>query len=110
MKKIVILLLALSFLSVDAQKKKSTKKRTKELVEKGLEPQNKDEKMVLNNYHALSYIMENLHKNITEELIVEIFKIVTKGTLEEEEFGYRKNQNLLVSKQRVKSNASCPVR
>ena len=73
----------------------TTKKRTKELVEKGLEPQNKDEKMVLNNYHALSYIMENIHKNITEELIVEIFKIVTKGTLEEEEFGYRKNQNFV---------------
>ena len=73
----------------------TTKKRTKELVEKGLEPQNEDEKMVLNNYHALSYIMENIHKNITEELIVEIFKIVTKGTLEEEEFGYRKNQNFV---------------
>ena len=73
----------------------TTKKRTKELVEKGLEPQNKDEKMVLNNYHALSYIMENIHKNITEELIVEIFKIVKKGTLEEEEFGYRKNQNFV---------------
>lgn len=73
----------------------TTKKRTKELVEKGLEPQNKDEKMVLNNYHALTYIIENIHKNMSEELITDIFKVVTKGTLEEEELNYRKNQNFV---------------
>lgn len=79
----------------------TTKKRTKELVEKELEPQNKDEKMVLNNYHALSYIIENIHQNITEDLIVEVFKIVTKGTLEEEEFSYRKNQNFVRNIQEI---------
>lgn len=73
----------------------TTKKRTKELVEKGLEPQNKDEKMVLNNYHALTYIIENIHKNMSEELITDIFRVVTKGTLAEEELGYRKNQNFV---------------
>lgn len=73
----------------------TTKKRTKELVEKGLAPQNKDEKMVINNYHALTYTLENIHKNISEELVIDVFRIVTEGTLEEEEFGYRKNQNFV---------------
>lgn len=73
----------------------TTKKRTKELVEKGLVPQNKDEKMVINNYHALTYTLENIHKNISEELVIDVFRIVTEGTLEEEELGYRKNQNFV---------------
>lgn len=75
----------------------TTKKRTKELVEKNLEPQTKDEKMVLNNYYALIYILENLHKNIDEEVIVKIYQTVTQGTLEEDEKEYRKNQNFVRS-------------
>ena len=75
----------------------TTKKRTKELVEKGLEPKNKDERMVLNNYKALMFILENLHRNIDEEIIIKVYQIVTEGTLDEEDFGYRKNQNYVRS-------------
>lgn len=75
----------------------TTKKRTKELVEKGLEPKNKDERMVLNNYKALMFILENLHRNIDEEIIIKVYQIVTEGALDEEDFGYRKNQNYVRS-------------
>ena len=75
----------------------TTKKRTKELVEKGLEPKNKDERMVINNYKALMFILENLHRNIDEEIIIKVYQIVTEGALDEEDFGYRKNQNYVRS-------------
>lgn len=75
----------------------TTKKRTKELVEKGLEPKNKDEKMVLNNYKALIFILENLYRDINEEFIIKIYQIVTDGTVDEENTGYRKNQNYVRS-------------
>lgn len=75
----------------------TTKKRTKELVEKGLEPENKDEKMVLNNYKALIFILENLYRDINEEFIIKIYQIVTDGTVDEEDTGYRKNQNYVRS-------------
>ena len=65
----------------------TTKKRTKELVEKGLEPKNKDERMVLNNYKALMFILENLHRDIDEDIIIKIYQKVTEGTLDEEELG-----------------------
>lgn len=75
----------------------TTKKRTKELVEKGLEPKSKDERMVLNNYKALMFILENLHRNIDEEIIIKVYQIVTEGTLGEEELDYRSNQNYVRS-------------
>lgn len=75
----------------------TTKKRTKELVEKGLEPKNKDERMVLNNYKALMFILENLHRDIDEDIIIKIYQKVTEGTLDEEELGYRNNQNYVRS-------------
>jgi len=62
----------------------STKKRTMELV-KEKNPKNQSEKMILNNYNGLVYILENLHKELNEEVFIEIHKIITEGTLEEDE-------------------------
>jgi len=60
----------------------STKRRTEELVNNKLEPENKSERMILNNYFALSYILENLSSPINEETILNIYTILTKDTLE----------------------------
>jgi Fic family protein len=62
----------------------STKKRTKELVEKR-NPLNKSEQMILNNHNALIYILENLHQDLNEEIFITLHKIITDGTLEEDE-------------------------
>jgi Fic family protein len=62
----------------------STKKRTKELV-KSQNPKNKSEKMILNNYNALIYILENLNKDLDEDIFISLHKIITEGTLEEDE-------------------------
>lgn len=62
----------------------STKRRTKEMIEKNLEPINKSEIMILNNYRALSYILENLDHPFTESTILSIYKILTKNTLDKD--------------------------
>lgn len=63
----------------------STKKRTRELVEKKLLPTNKSEQMIINNYHALNYILENLHKPIDEDMILSIYQKVVENTLDPED-------------------------
>jgi Fic family protein len=62
----------------------STKQRTIQLV-KDKNPINKSEKMILNNYHALMFILENLHRELDEDLFITLHKIITDGTLTEDE-------------------------
>lgn len=63
----------------------STRKRTKEIIRKNISPVNKDEQMIINNYKALEYVLENLHMRIDEKVILEIYKIVTFNTLDKED-------------------------
>ncbi|GAA0717337.1 Fic family protein [Clostridium malenominatum] len=63
----------------------STKRRTKEMIEKHLKPSNKSEIMILNNYQALLYIMEHLDEPISEDTILSIYKILTQDTLVEDD-------------------------
>lgn len=66
----------------------STKKRTKELV-KDKSPKNKSEQMILNNYNALMYVLENLHQDLNEDIFISLHKIITEGTLEEDEISIK---------------------
>lgn len=63
----------------------STRKRTKELVEKGIQPQNKSEQMIINNYNALKYVLNNIDSEFTEDKILDIYNIVTYKTLSSED-------------------------
>jgi len=63
----------------------STKKRTKEMIEKKSLPTNKSEQMVMNNYHALNFILENLNQPLNEEMILSIYQIVVHNTLDPED-------------------------
>lgn len=62
----------------------TTKKRAMEVL-KSKDPKDNSEQMILNNYYALMYILENLDKPLDEQIFIEIFKIVTLNTLEEDE-------------------------
>lgn len=62
----------------------STKRRTKEMVEQHLEPSNKSEIMILNNYQALLYILDHIDEPLNEDIILSIYKILTKDTLDED--------------------------
>jgi Fic family protein len=51
------------------------------MIRSGREPRDKSEKMILNNFHAMQRIGEVRSEPLTVELICEIHRIVTEGTL-----------------------------
>ena len=73
----------------------TTKKKTEKMIKENLKPKDKSERMVLNNFHALKYILENKNQEITEDTILEIYKLITKDTLSKDEISkkYREGQN-----------------
>jgi Fic family protein len=60
----------------------STKQRTAELIATQSQPANKSEQMIFNNYLALQFVLENLDKPLDEEMVLSIYRLVTKDTLE----------------------------
>ena len=62
------------------------------------EPKNKSEQMVRNNYDALTYVLEHLEEPVTEDIIIQIARIVTRSAAEVPVNGYRESQ-VYVSRQ-----------
>lgn len=61
----------------------STKKRTKEMVEKKVKPSNKSEQMIINNFNALDFILHNLSNPLNEDMILSVYRILTENALDE---------------------------
>lgn len=76
----------------------STREKAHALIGSGKEPVNKDERMILNNYHALQFVMENLDYGINEGAIIHIGELLTEGT-EDASFtsGYRNGPVYILS-------------
>ncbi|KGP74853.1 hypothetical protein JT05_14095 [Desulfosporosinus sp. Tol-M] len=60
----------------------STKKRSREMIKNKETPKDKSEQMIINNYEALEFVLENLEKPINEDIVLTIYRIVTKNTLD----------------------------
>ena len=60
----------------------STKKRSREMIKNKETPKDKSELMIINNYEALEFVLENLEKPINEDIVLTIYRIVTKNTLD----------------------------
>lgn len=60
-----------------------TRREALEMVRDDREPQDTSERMVLNNYHAMQAIRGFKDSKLTQELIFEIHRIVTEGTLDD---------------------------
>lgn len=54
----------------------------KEMIRSGRKPKTRDEKMILNNYAAMQRIRDFRQDDLSVELICEIQRIVTEGTLD----------------------------
>ena len=67
----------------------TTRKEAAKFIHAQTKPKNRAEQMVKNNYHALTYVLEHLDEPITEEIFINIGKIVTKNASETEVTGYR---------------------
>lgn len=60
-------------------------KVAKDMLRSGRRPTNKSEKMILNNYLTMQRIIELRHAPLTPELVFELHRLVTRGTLENED-------------------------
>jgi Uncharacterized conserved protein len=76
----------------------TTREIAKRMLQENRKPKNKDEKMIVNNYITMRYILDLKNKAITPDKILEIHRLITKGTLEKPEFegNFRKNNEIAV--------------
>lgn len=54
----------------------------KEMIRSGRPPKDKSERMILNNYRAMQFIREDTSSELTPQLVCELQRIVTDGTLD----------------------------
>jgi Fic family protein len=74
----------------------TTRKAAKEMLQKGRKPKNDSERMVLNNYEALRFILEKKDESLSPSLILDIQRIVAKGTMDEKFVGQFRTDNEVV--------------
>ncbi|HET7121781.1 MAG TPA: Fic family protein [Solirubrobacterales bacterium] len=55
----------------------------KEMLRTGRAPRDRSELMILNHFRALEFMREEMGKELTPELILELHRIVTEGTLKD---------------------------
>jgi len=55
----------------------------KDMLRAGRQPRTRDERMILNNYHAMQQVGEIRHERLTPALICELHRTVTAGTLDD---------------------------
>ena len=60
----------------------TSRRVAKEMIRAGREPVDRSERMILNNYRAMQRITELRNDDLTPDLILEIHRIVTEGTLD----------------------------
>ena len=59
----------------------TTKKVASGMLRSGRKPLNNDERMILNNYIAMSFIREIKDRRLTSDLVLQLHKTVSEGTL-----------------------------
>lgn len=74
----------------------STREEAREFIASGREPKGKDERMILNNYRALGFVLAHLDEPIGEETILRIGAILTEGE-ETQNTGYRNDPVYVLS-------------
>ena len=61
----------------------TTRRVAKEMIRSGRAPKSHSEKMIYNNYHAMTFIREMKHEDLTPSMVFELHRILTYDTLEE---------------------------
>ena len=76
----------------------TTRKAAKSMLREKRNPKTKSEKMIVNNYETMQYIISIRDKGLTPEILLEIQKKVTNDTLEDpdDEGAFRDNDEVVV--------------
>ena len=61
----------------------TTREEAKAMLRSGRKPRDRSERMILNNYHVMEYIREIKNVHLTPELVLEIHRIISTGTLDD---------------------------
>jgi hypothetical protein len=62
----------------------TTRAVAKKMIREGRAPRDRSERMILNNYRTMRRILEIQHESITTDLLFEIHRMVTDGTLDDQ--------------------------
>ena len=80
----------------------TTRKAAMEMLQKGKKPKNDAELMVLNNYEAMRFIREKKDVSLSPGLILDVHRIVTKGTIDDAYVGrFRTTNDIVVADPRT---------
>lgn len=61
----------------------TSRQAAKELLRSGREPVDRSERMIVNNYRALQFMRDEIDGPLTPELVLELHRILTTGTLDD---------------------------
>ena len=88
----------------------TTRKVAKAMLREKREPRDHSERMIVNNYHAMQFIKENAQQDLSPQLIYELHKILTVGTLENPDAVgmLRKNDEIYVGDARDQTKLHVP--
>lgn len=60
----------------------TTRRVAKDMIRSGRVPRDRSEQMILNNYRALEFVREEVGDRLTPEIVLELHRILTEGTLD----------------------------
>lgn len=63
----------------------TTREEAKEMLRKKVEPRNRSQKMILNNYQTIQFISSQRHEPLTRQLLLQVHELMTSGTLDNNE-------------------------
>lgn len=76
----------------------TTRRVAKEMLRKKIAPKDKSQQMIFNNYQTIQFIVANKDKPLTEDLLLEVHRLMTENTLEKPEDAgrFRTNDDVVV--------------
>lgn len=76
----------------------TTRKVAKEMLRKKITPRDKSQQMIHNNYQTIRFIVDHQGDSLSEELLLQVHRLMTENTLEHPEDAgrFRTNNNVVV--------------
>ena len=76
----------------------TTRQVAKDMLRKKITPKDKSQQMIANNYQTIQFVVKNQNTPLTEELLLQIHRLMTEGTLDNPEDAgrIRTNDNVVV--------------
>lgn len=71
----------------------TTRKVAKDMLRKKLAPRDRSQQMIHNNYQTIQFIVENKHRDLTPELLMQVHRLMTERTLDNDEDAGRLREN-----------------